>query len=223
MGKVMSKKTIFYIAFFAALVAGFYITLTSLIPDFGKRELPVLSYLEPFSFTNQEGRLITEKDLQGKVFVAEYFFTTCKGICPKMNRNMHVVYEKFKDNPDFRILSHTVDPATDDVARLKQYADSLHADARHWWFVTGSKDSLYSMARRSYLLESRENDSIPIDEQFIHTQFFSLVDREGRIRKIYDGLKKEDLKALEKDIAALLKERPGKARFVNNLFGSNPN
>ena len=214
----MSKKTWFYIIFFALLVAGFYFALTRLIPDFGRRELPVLSYVQPFSFTNQNGRIVTDKDVQGKVFVAEYFFTTCKGICPKMNRNMYEVYEKFRENPDFRILSHTVDPGTDDVHRLKRYADSMKIDAATWWMVTGSKDSLYTMARRSYLLESRENDTIPIEEQFIHTQFFSLVDREGRIRKIYDGLKKEDLAALEKDISNLLESRPGKARFVNNLF-----
>jgi protein SCO1/2 len=88
--------------------------------------------------------------------------------------------------------------------------------------VTGSKDSLYTQARRSYLLESRENDTTPIEEQFIHTQFFSLVDREGRVRKIYDGLKKEDIATLKKDIARLLESRPGKPRFVNNLFGASP-
>jgi protein SCO1 len=219
----MSKKAWFYVAFFAALVAAFYVTLTSLIPDFTKRELPVLGYVQPFSFTNQAGRVITERELQGKVFVAEFFFTTCKGICPKMNRNMRELHIKFRNEPDFRILSHTVDPATDDVTKLKNYANSLNADAATWWFVTGSKDSLYDMARRSYLLESRDNDTIPIAEQFIHTQFFSLVDREGRVRKIYDGLKKQDLDALEKDIAHLLKERPGKRRFVNNPFRLNPN
>ena len=219
----MSKKTWFYVIFFGVLVTGFYFALTSLIPDFGKRELPILSYVQPFSFTNQEGRVITEKDMQGKVFVAEFFFTTCKGICPKMNRNLHDVYNKFKDNPDFKILSHTVDPAIDDVPQLKRYAESMKVDAGTWWFVTGSKDSLYTMARRSYLLESRENDTIPIEQQFIHTQFFSLVDREGRVRKIYDGLKKEEITAMERDISNLLQVRPGKARFVNNLFGSGPN
>jgi len=131
---------------------------------------------------------------------------------------MQEVYLKFKDNPDFRILSHTVDPGTDSVLRMKQYADSLHADPSNWWFLTGPKDSLYLMARKSYLLESRDNDTIPIEEQFIHTQFFSLVDREGRIRKIYDGLKKEDLDALEKDIKTLLNEKPGKAKIMSSPF-----
>jgi len=219
----MSKKTWFYIVFFALLVVGFYFTLTSLVPDFGRKELPVLSYVQPFFFTNQDGKLITEKDVQGKVFVAEYFFTTCKGICPKMNRNLYEVYSKFKDNPDFKILSHTVDPAVDDVLRLKQYADSLKIEGATWWLVTGSKDSLYTQARRSYLLESRDNDTIPIEQQFLHTQFFSLVDREGRIRKIYDGTKSADIAAMEKDISKLLKGRPGKAKLVNNVFGISPN
>jgi protein SCO1/2 len=86
--------------------------------------------------------------------------------------------------------------------------------------LTGDKDSLYSAARKSYLLDSRDNDTIPVSDQFIHTQFFALVDREGRVRKIYDGLKKQEIDQLEKDITGLLKERPGKARF---LFGNNPN
>jgi len=219
----MSKKAWFYVVFFALLVGGFYFALTRFLPGYGRVQLPVLSYVQPFSFTNQAGRLITEKDIEGKVYVAEYFFTTCKGICPKLNRNMELVYERFKDQPDFKILSHTVDPATDNVQRMKRYADSLKVDAEEWWFLTGDKDSLYSAARKSYLLDSRDNDTIPVSDQFIHTQFFALVDREGRVRKIYDGLKKEQIDQLEKDIAGLLKERPGKAGLVNNLFGNNPN
>jgi protein SCO1/2 len=211
----MSKKALFFIAFFVALIAAFFIALTSLIPDFAKPKLPVLSYVQPFSFTNQDGKVITERDIQGKVFVAEYFFTTCQGICKKMNRNLEQVYQEFAHNPDFRILSHSVDPGTDSVPRLKQYADSLKVSSDTWYFLTGSKDSLYAQARRGYLLDSRENDTVPIVDQFIHTQFFSLVDREGRVRKIYDGLKKNELQQMEKDIESLLKERPGKVAFVN--------
>src|SRR3954467_12004425 len=131
----MKKKTVFYIAFFLLLATAFVFGLSKTIPGFGEVKLPVISYVQPFAFTNQEGKLITEKDVAGKVYVAEYFFTTCKGICPKMNRNMEVIYRKFHNEPDFRILSHTVDPATDDVSRLKQYADSLKADPATWWFL----------------------------------------------------------------------------------------
>jgi len=219
----MSKKAWFYILFFAVLVVGFYFALTRFIPGFGKKEMPVLSYIQPFSFSNQEGKTITEKDIQGRVYVAEYFFTTCKGICPKMNRNMHEIYEKFKNEPDFRILSHTVDPGTDTVAQLKRYADSLHADPTVWWFLTGAKDSLYNAARQSYLLDDPKNNNTPISEQFLHTQFFALIDKDGRVRKIYDGLKKNELEDLEDDIETLLKAPHAKGRFVNNLFNNNPN
>jgi protein SCO1 len=203
----MSKKTVFLVGFFVVLVVGFYLAMTKLIPGFGKVELPVLSYVQPFSFTDQTGRTITEKDMTGKVAVVEYFFTTCKGICPKMNRNMQEVYQAYKNEPDFRILSHTVDPDTDSVTRMKRYADSLGADPSAWWFLTGRKDSLYAAARVSYLLDDPKNNSGKIEEQFMHTQFFALVDREGRVRKIYDGLKKDEVDELKSDIGRLLKEK----------------
>lgn len=201
----MSKKSLVYVGFFLVLVVVFYLVMTKLLPGFGKVELPVLSYVQPFSFTNQEGRVVTEKDMAGKVSVVEYFFTTCKGICPKMNANMQKVYQEFRNEPDFRILSHTVDPETDSVPRMKRYADSLGANVNAWWFLTGSKDSLYSAARNSYLLDDPKNNTGAIDEQFIHTQFFALVDRQGKVRKIYDGLKKEDVEQLKADITKLLK------------------
>lgn len=203
----MSKKSLIYIGFFLVLVVGFYFIMTKALPGFGKVELPTLSYVQPFSFVNQEGKVVTEKDMEGKVSVVEYFFTTCKGICPKMNANMQQVYRQFSNEPDFRILSHTVDPDTDSVPRMKRYADSLGADPKQWWFLTGSKDSLYASARNSYLLDDPKNNAGAIEEQFIHTQFFALVDRQGKVRKIYDGLKKEELQELKNDISRLLKEK----------------
>jgi protein SCO1 len=202
----MSKKSLIYIGFFVLLVVGFYFAMTKFLPGFGKVELPVISYVQPFSFTNQEGKVVTEKDMEGKVAVVEYFFTTCKGICPKMNANMQQVYNQFKTEPDFRILSHTSDPGTDSVPRMKRYADSLGADAKLWWFLTGRKDSLYAAARNSYLLDDPKNNTGNVDEEFIHTQFFALVDRQGKVRKIYDGLKKEELEEMKKDISQLLKQ-----------------
>lgn len=196
-----------YVGFFLLLVVGFYFAMTKLLPGFGKVELPVISYVQPFSFTNQEGQRVTEKDMEGKVAVVEYFFTTCKGICPKMNANMQQVYKQFRNEPDFRILSHTSDPGTDSVPRMKRYADSLGADAKLWWFLTGRKDSLYAAARNSYLLDDPKNNTGNVEEEFIHTQFFALVDRQGKVRKIYDGLKNEELEELKSDISRLLKER----------------
>jgi len=218
----MKKKTIIYIGFFVLLFAGFYYGLTLTIPGFGDVKLPVLSYVQPFAFTDQDNQVITQKDLTGKVYVAEYFFTTCKGICPKLNTNMKSVYEAFKNEKDFAILSHTVDPETDTVARMKRYADSLGAKAGHWFFLTGRKDSLYRAARVSYLLDDPKNSDDKIEDQFIHTQFFALVDKSGRVRKIYDGLKKEELDELEKDIPKLLNEKAG-ISFANSLFNNNPN
>ena len=201
-----SKKTWIFIVFFAALVLGFYFALTRIIPGYEKVSYPVLGQVKPFSFTSQEGRTIQNKDVAGKVYIAEYFFTTCKGICPKLNTNLKAVYEKYKDDSSFLIVSHSVDPVTDSVGRLKRYADSLGVDARHWLFLTGRKDSLYLAARVSYLLDDPKNNISPIEDQFIHTQFFALVDKGGRVRKIIDGLKKDELKEMETDIDNLLKE-----------------
>jgi protein SCO1/2 len=217
----MSRKSIFYLVFFVVLIVGFYFILKQIIPGYAERSYQVLNQVQPFSFTNQEGKRISEHDVEGKVYVAEYFFTTCTGICPILNNNMKNIYEKYKNEPNFLILSHTCNPETDDVARLKAYADSMKVDNSKWFFLTGSKDSLYNTARVSYLLDDPKNNLQNISEQFLHTQFFALVDKNGRVRKkIYDGLKKNELKELENDIAVLLKESASKPRFVNNLFNN---
>lgn len=202
----MSRKAKFYIIFFTLMVVGFYVALTQVIPGFGKVKLPVLSYVKPFSFINQDGQRVTNQDVAGKVYVAEYFFTTCKGICPVLNTNMRDIYEAYKNESDLVILSHTCDPETDTVAKLKKYSDSMKVNTARWWFVTGRKDSLYLAARNSYLLDDSENNLQNIDDEFLHTQFFALVDKQSQVRKIYDGLNKEELLQLKKDIADLLKE-----------------
>ena len=218
----MNKKKLgLYIGFFILLFVGFYYALAKYVPGFGTTQLPIINYVHAFSFTNQEGRQITQRDVDGKVYVAEYFFTTCKGICPKMNANMKQIAQEFANESDFRILSYTVDPGTDSVARMKKYADSLNADPNRWYFLTGRKDSLYALARGSYLLDDPKNNTTNIDEQFIHTQFWALVDKSGRVRKIYDSLKKDEVAEMEKDIAALLKEK-ATPRFANGLFNNNP-
>lgn len=216
----MKRKAVFYIVFFAVLVVGFFFVLTRLMPGFNEVKLPVINYVQPFHFVNQYGDTISEQDLSGRVYVAEYFFTTCKGICPRMNTNMKEVFEEHKNDRDFFILSHTVDPDTDSVGRMRRYADSMGVGNGNWWFLTGRKDSLYTAARVSYLLDDNKADA-RIEDQFIHTQFFALVDRQGRVRKIYDGLKKDELGELQKDITRLLDETET-ARFNNSLFNSNP-
>lgn len=220
--RVMSKKLLGYAVFFIFLVAAFYFFLFR-DNDMWKKKLAIISYVKPFRFINQDGLPFTDKDLLGKVTVVEYFFTTCRGICPRMNTNMKDVYEAFKKEPDFMILSHTCNPETDSVPLLKKYADSLKVNTVKWVFVTGRKDSLYQMARTAYLLDDPKNSLEKIEDQFIHTQFFALVDKSGRVRgQIYDGLKKEELEKLKDDIQKLLLEKSGTSNFVNGIFSNNP-
>jgi len=202
----MSKKTKFYLLFFTILLLGFYYFVFR-GTDNWKVKMPILSYVQPFSFTNQDGAAVTDKNLLNKITVIEYFFTTCKGICPKLNTNMKQVYEIYKNESDFQILSHTCNPSTDSVSVLKHYSDSLQVNTKKWIFLTGRKDSLYQMARGSYLLDDPKNNVEKIEDQFIHTQFFALVDRQGKVRgKIYDGLKVLEVEQLKQDISKLLKE-----------------
>lgn len=188
------------------------------MPGYTRRNFQVLNTVQPFSFVNQNGQTITQKDVMGKVYVVEYFFTTCKSICPIMNKNMKIIHEEYKDEPGFLILSHTCDPQTDNVARLKFYADSLQVNTGRWWFLTGRKDSLYNTARVSYLLDDPKNNVQNIEDQFLHTQYFALVDKNSQVRKIYDGLKKEELKNLRKDIRDLLKEPGPNKQFAISNF-----
>lgn len=204
---VLSKKAFFYTSFFVVLAAAFYLALITFNPQIGKKNIPPISFVRPFSFTNQDGEKITEKNVAGKVYVAEYFFTTCKGICPKMNNNMKGVYERFKNDNNFLILSHTCDPETDSASQLKKYADSMGVNTRQWIFLTGRKDSLYTMARISYTIDDPANNLKSIDDDFLHTQFWALVDRNGDVRKIYDGLKGSEVKQLIRDAGKLLKKK----------------
>jgi protein SCO1/2 len=204
--KKFNQKAAIYIVFFVVLIAAFYYFLFK-GTDNWKVKMPVLSYVQPFSFTNQDGQKVTEAVYQNKITVVEYFFTTCKGICPRLNTNMKAIYELYKKEPDFQIVSHTCNPGTDSVPVLKHYADSLKVNTAKWIFLTGRKDSLYQMARGSYLLDDPKNNVEKIEDQFIHTQFFALVDRNGKIRgKIYDGLKPIEVEQLKVDIARLIKE-----------------
>lgn len=242
----MRKKWWWYLGFFAILLMGFYAFVFK-DADFSKSNLPVLNAdVHDFSFVNQNGKNVTERDVEGKVYVAEYFFTTCKGICPKMNANMRRVYDTFKDEKDFLILSHTCMPETDSVPLLKDYekkmltgklvktnegsysvdADSITNDylsPGQWHFLTGDKIALYKMARESYLIDNNKPDTLQnISDQFIHTQFFALLDKQRRVRGIYDGLKENEIQKLITDITALLKEKNINSRFMNG-FSNTPN
>lgn len=205
MGK---KKVLLVVGIIAVLIGIFYAFTYSEIRG-SKQDLPVFGNpghkVGPFAFVDQEGDTVTENALNGKVSVVEYFFTRCTAICPKMNKNMDRIYEQFKGEPGFQILSNTVDPENDRVSVLAKYAEQWGADAATWKFLTGNRKELFDVAVHQYLLNVA--DSLGVNDQFVHTQFFALVDQDRQIRGFYDGLQQKDLKKLETDISGLLKER----------------
>jgi protein SCO1/2 len=202
----MSRKRIFYIIFFSVLVLGFFGTLAAVVPGFIKPKMPPIGTVQPFFFTNQDGKIVTEKDFQGKVTAVNYFFTSCRSVCPKMNNNLKPVYEAFRNEPDFFILSYTSDPERDSASRLKHYADSMGVDTKKWIFLTGRKDSLYSLARHSYKIDDPKNFVSNPQDDFLHTQFIALVNRKGQVVKIYDGIKPSEVEQMQSEIKKLLKE-----------------
>ncbi|MBX2932216.1 MAG: SCO family protein [Chitinophagaceae bacterium] len=205
----MNKKKFFiYAASFVVFVLIFWVAVYFFTDTFHQKKLKERSYVHEFSFYKEDGSIFTNANMQGKVCVVEYFFTTCPNICPAMNNNMKKVYEAFKDEPDFLIVSHTCDPKRDSVGKLKRYADSLGVDTQKWVFLTGRKDSLYNMARVSYGIDDPNNMVRDINDDFMHSQFFALVDKSGSVRgQVYDGLKNEEITKLKKDIKLLLKEK----------------
>ncbi len=162
-----------------------------------------------FEFTNQNGKQISNKDVKGKVFVVEYFFTTCGTICPAMNKQMQRVQIAHSEEKNFKILSFTVDPDVDDVKQMKLYAEGHHADDNQWWFLTGEKDKLYALARKSFfVLKPAEAQNLgDAGSDFIHTNNFVLVDQKMRIRGYYDGTNEVEVDQLIKDIGLLLNEK----------------
>lgn len=160
--------------------------------------------ISDFSFTNQNGKTITQKDYEGKIYVADFFFTTCGSICPIMTTNMVDVQKAFLNNPKVMLLSHTVFPEIDSVSVLKAYAVKKGVDDRKWNLVTGDKKEIYALARKSYLAVKLGKPSELYD--MVHTENFVLVDTKRRVRGFYDGTKKEEIQRLIEDINFLLNE-----------------
>ena len=157
-----------------------------------------------FSFTNQNGKTITQKDYEGKIYVADFFFTTCGSICPKMTTNLSEIQTAFAKNPKVKLLSFTVFPETDSVPVLKAYAIKHNVDDSKWNLVTGDKKEIYTMARKSYLAVKLGKPEELYD--MVHTENFVLVDTKKRVRGFYDGTNKEDMKRLIEDITFLSNE-----------------
>ncbi len=157
-----------------------------------------------FAFVNQVGDTIRKEDMAGKIYVADFFFTTCPTICPVMKKEMLRVYEQFKGDPNFRILSHSIDPSHDTQAVLKDYAEKLGVpDAATWNFLTGDQEKIFEIGQTSYLTTTMADDMEP--GGFLHSGAFLLVDQQGRIRGVYDGTKTDQVDRLLADIPKLLK------------------
>ena len=160
--------------------------------------------ISDFSFTNQNGKIITQKDYDGKIYVADFFFTTCGSICPKMTMNLAVIQKEIINNPKVMLLSHTVFPETDSVSVLKNYAVKNGVIDNKWNLVTGDKKQIYTMARKSYLAVKLGKPNELYD--MVHTENFVLVDSKRRVRGFYDGTKDEDIQRLIDDINFLCSE-----------------
>ncbi len=158
-----------------------------------------------FSLTNQLGETVTEKTFENKIYVADFFFTTCPGICPKMTANMKVLQDEFLDDNEVLLLSHSVTPETDSVAALKQYADNKEVISDKWHLVTGDRKQIYDLGRQSYFAEE-DLGEIKTEDDFLHTENFVLIDKKRHIRGIYNGLNKTAVQQLIADIKTLQKE-----------------
>jgi protein SCO1/2 len=166
------------------------------VADTVYQTIPAISYI------NQYGDSITNKNLDGNIYVADFFFTTCPTICPIMQRNMLNVYNAFKDSADFKIISYTIDPKHDSVPVLKKYADKLGISGNTWWLLQGHKDETYQIAK-SYLVSVEEKNAAGA---YIHDGYFILIDKKKRIRGTYDGTDPKEVTKLIEDIKTLKSE-----------------
>ena len=161
--------------------------------------------IPPFSFTNQDGAVFTEKNLAGKIYVANFIFTTCGSICPKMTANFGILQKAFANDDEVMLLSYTVNPERDTVATLKRYANQKKVDAKKWQLLTGNKTNLYTLAKKEYFA----GDSIGYYgnvNEFLHTEKVFLVDKKGRIRGVYNGTLPVEMDRIKEDIATLKRE-----------------
>ena len=178
------------------------------LPIFGEREVvgidTVYHTIAPFSFVDQDSSIITNDTFRDKIYVADFFFTTCRTICPIMKTQMLRVYEATSEMPDVLIMSHTIDPEYDTVALLHDFANRLGVESKRWHFVTGVKDTIYKIAQTSYFATAMDDKTEP--DGFIHSGAFLLIDKKQRIRGKYDGTKEEDVNRLIVDIKRLRRE-----------------
>ena len=199
---------------FIILIFGIW-AVPKIIAKFQKSDLVEIGPVPSFELTDQNGKTITDEDYLGKVYVVEFFFSTCPTICPKMNQNMLKLQKEFYGNPEFGIASITINPKYDTPEVLKEHAEHLGVKHYNWHFLTGDQDYIFNLAEKGFNLyagENKEKDS----GGFEHSGSFALVDKEGKIRcrkdeygnpiLYYDGLEDSGVKAIKEDIKKLLEE-----------------
>jgi protein SCO1/2 len=172
--------------------------------EIGKQGDTLYHKIPDFKFLNQDSLWISEKNMAGKIYVADFFFTTCPTICPKMKTQLLRIYDKFAEDDRVRILSHTIDPEYDGVRVLKEYAKKLNITSPRWNLLTGKKSDIYRLGEKSYMVTAQE-DANEVGG-FVHSGAFILVDQNRHVRGIYDGTKEEDVNHLIEDMTLLLKE-----------------
>lgn len=164
----------------------------------------VYATIPPFSFVDQERQTISGKNLDGKIYVADFFFTSCPSICPTMQRNMLSVFKAYQGKADFKLVSFTIDPRHDTIPVLKNYAEKLGAKADQWYFLLGKKEDVYQLAEKNYLVSVSEDGRAP--GGFVHQGWLVLVDKKGRVRGAYDGTDKKQVDQLIADVQVLMDE-----------------
>ena len=169
----------------------------------GEEVTDTIPYTIPaFKMVNQEGDTLTEETVEGSIYVADFFFTSCPTICPKMKQQLLRVYEKYESEPKVKILSHSIDPRHDSVSVLKEYAEKLGVSAPKWHFMTGERDSIYTLAR-AYMIPAEEDPEAP--GGYAHSGAFLLIDENRHVRGVYDGTDPESVDKLLRDIKTLLR------------------
>jgi len=208
----MKKYSYIGIAFII-LIFGIY-AVPKIVNRFKTPKLVTIGKVPPFEFTNQDGNLITNSFYEGKVYVVEFFFTTCPTICPKMNENMLKIQNEFYGNLDFGIASFSINPKYDTPQVLKEYAETLGATSKNWNFLTGDQEKIYELSNTGFTLYAGEDSNA--QGGFEHSGMFALVDKQGNIRSrldeygnpiaFYDGLDQKGVQQIKEDIKILLKE-----------------
>lgn len=167
--------------------------------------LETFHQIPDFSLINQEGDSVSQKNLEGKIYVANFFFTSCPGICPQMTSNMHILQDEFLNDGSVMLISHSVTPNRDDVAKLKSYAEKRNIDSKRWFLLTGDREQIYDLGRNAYFIEENMGIEKTVDD-FLHTENFVLIDKNKHIRGIYNGLNKTSVQQLITDIKTLKTE-----------------